>query len=230
MAATEFRRGIGQARLHLIALAITAAALFVAGSYNVFAPLNAQANNTSAQKVDAGTLSLTLSSTSPSQGFTQAISTMAPGDTIYRYVTLTNGDEMAGRDVTMEVATASGDSAALIQSSGTHKALRIAVATCDTSWTWTAGSSSSTCTGSASALAATELGTLASPLALKVNGGSTATLAKSQKVYLRIEIALPDQDETTVNGTPPYGSVQAGQVNLTFRFSEVQRTATTENS
>jgi hypothetical protein len=48
--------------------------------------------------------------------------------------------------------------------------------------------------------------------------------------YLQMQIALPDQDETTVNGARPAFTVQGGSVNVTYTFDLAQRVATTVNS
>lgn len=220
----------GGFRWHRPAFLVSVAALIVAGSYSAMAGLNATAFNSSAQQVTTATMSLTLTSTSPSAGFTTSISNLAPGDTIYRYVTLTNGT-LAGQGVTLQVSTAGGDAAALITNSG--KALEVAVSTCSTSWSWAnTPSVTSSCSGSATALSATPLSTLASAQTLNVTGGTTATLAASATAYLRIAITLPDQNETTTNGalpSPSASSVQGKEVNLTFQFSEAQRDGTTVN-
>lgn len=41
---------------------------------------------------------------------------------------------------------------------------------------------------------------------------------------------LPDQNETTVNGTLPANTIQGLSTNLTYTFTETQRAATTTNS
>ena len=41
---------------------------------------------------------------------------------------------------------------------------------------------------------------------------------------------LPDQNETTTNGTLPGGTIQGLSTTLTFTFSETQRAATTTES
>ena len=45
-----------------------------------------------------------------------------------------------------------------------------------------------------------------------------------------MKIELPDQNETTTNGTLPTNTVQGGAVNVTYTFDLAQRTATTTNS
>ena len=43
-------------------------------------------------------------------------------------------------------------------------------------------------------------------------------------------MTLPDQSETTTNGTLPAGTIQGLSASLTYTFAETQRDATTSNS
>ena len=77
-------------------------------SSNVFASLNATAFNTTAQNISVGTLKLTqANATSPaSGGITTAIGPIQPGDTVNRYVDLTNGGSLAASAMTLQIADA----------------------------------------------------------------------------------------------------------------------------
>ena len=77
-------------------------------STNVFASLNATAFNTTAQNISVGTLKLTqANATSPaSGGITTAIGPIQPGDTVNRYVDLTNGGSLAASAMTLQIADA----------------------------------------------------------------------------------------------------------------------------
>ncbi len=75
--------------------AIVLSAAAIAGQ-SVLASLNATAFNTVAENVQAGTMELTLDKSTGSVGFTSPISNLAPGDTVNRYVTLTNSGRLAG--------------------------------------------------------------------------------------------------------------------------------------
>ena len=46
----------------------------------------------------------------------------------------------------------------------------------------------------------------------------------------QVEVSLPNQNETTTNGTLPVGTIQGLNASITWTFSEAQRTATTTNS
>lgn len=48
--------------------------------------------------------------------------------------------------------------------------------------------------------------------------------------HLQFSLTLPNQNETTINGTLPTGTIQGLVANLTWTFTQAQRTATTTNS
>ncbi|PNH85238.1 hypothetical protein [Arthrobacter sp. AFG20] len=204
----------------LAAFAVGAAGLAITGG-GVYAALNATASNTTAQNASSGILSLTMANNGA--GFGQAVSNVAPGDVVNRYVTLTQGNELAGKDLTLAVADANPT---LLTTSAT-KGLRVTVTQCvGGDWTVTGAGA---CTGSgASPLAlatSVPLSTLAStPAAL------TSSVAAGSTVKLQITLTLPDQTETTVNGVQAAGSIQGLTSALTWTFGETQRTATTTGS
>ena len=78
--------------------------------------------------------------------------------------------------------------------------------------------------GAVTLVGAAPLSTFATPQAF-----SSASLAAAAGLHLQIQTALPDQAETTTNGTLPANTVQNGSVSLTYTFNELQRTATTNS-
>ncbi|OLR94063.1 TasA family protein [Actinokineospora bangkokensis] len=204
-----------------LAVAASGAAVLVAVGAGVWATLSAQAVNTTPEQVTSGTLKLTLANNGA--GFGQSVSNLAPGDVVNRFVTLTNGGTLDGQALTMQVA-ATGSAALITDGTGssTTKALRVAVDSCPTAWAPTTGTCSGTVTN---LLAATPLSALSTAATL-VSGSVTA----GANEYLRVQLTLPDQNETTVNGTLPASTIQGLTANLTYTFTETQRTATTTNS
>lgn len=203
-------------------LAAIGGAVLLAMGVGVWATLTATAFNTTPQSIDTGTLRLTMANNGA--GFGQTITNMAPGDTVNRYVTLTNGGTLAAQALTMQIA-ATGDAALITDGVApvATKALTVRVTNCvGGTWTPTTGVCSGT---TASVLTATTLGSLSTPVTLIP--GSIAAGATQQ---LQISVVLPDQNETTVNGALPANTVQGKSVQLTYTFSETQRGATTTNS
>jgi hypothetical protein len=100
----------------------------------------------------------------------------------------------------------------------------VSVNACSTSWTASTGvcSSSGTVT---SLLSATALSALSSAQTL-ISGA----VAVGAVEHLQVSVQLPDQSETTTNGTAPATTIQGQSANLTYTFGESQRTATTSNS
>lgn len=56
------------------------------------------------------------------------------------------------------------------------------------------------------------------------------TIAAGSALNLQVSLTLPDQNETTTNGTVPVGTIQGLTAALTWTFTESQRTATTTGS
>jgi len=204
--------------------------LLAIASTGVLAGLNATTSNATPQTVDAGTLMLTMSATTGtagnSAGFGSSISNLAPGDVVNRYVTLTNSGTLGSQGLTLTIAS-SGTPSLITDGTGlaTNKALTVTVQSCSVAWTQATG----LCTGvagSRSEIAATTLSSFATAKAL----ATTSLAPLNGGLNLRIQTALPDQNETTVDGTLPGNTVQGGSVNLTYTFFETQRTALTTNS
>lgn len=200
------------------ALVLSVAA--IAGQ-SVLASLNATAFNTVAQNINSGTMKLDLANNG--DGFQQSINKIAPGDIVNRYVTLTNSGTLDG--IGLALKTAQTGTSSLITdgvSPSTTKALKLTVTSCSVPWNTSTG----TCAGtSTQEIASTTLGSLTSNTAF-----SSPNMASGALRYLQMQLQLPDQNETTVNGTLPSNTVQGGSVSITYTFDLAQRVATTTNS
>ena len=205
------------AKIAIVASASVGGAALVSSS--VFAALTATASNTSAGSVTTGTLSLTQAASAVSGitgGFTNAITAMAPGDVVNRYVILTNGGTLDAASMTLGLAASPSTA---LTTNGTA-GLQITVNKCTVAWT--AGACSGTSTV---ALATTSALTLATPQAF-----TPSALTSGAVSHLQIVISLPAGSEVTANGVLPGGTVQGLTTALTWTFTETQRTATTTNS
>lgn len=203
------------AKVAIVAAASIGGAALVSSS--VFASLTATASNTSGGSVTTGTLSLTQASSVVSGmtgGFTTAITSMAPGDVIKRYVVLTNGGTLDAASMTLGL---SGSPSTALTTNGTA-GLQIAVNKCSVAWT-----AGGVCSGTTTvALASTSALTLATAQTF-----TPTALTAGAVSHLQIVITLPTGSEVTTNGTLPGGTVQGLTTSLTWTFTQTQRTATT---
>jgi hypothetical protein len=179
-----------------------------------WAVLSATASNPSPQTVSSGLLSISLTDASPSGGFTSAVSGMLPGDTVNRFVTVTNGSGDA-QNLTLGVT---GSGSTKLTTDATN-GLKVTVTSCPVAWSSGSCASPTTLVSSAA-----------------ISGFGTKTLisgawAANSVQYLRVGLNLPDQVETTVNGTPNVSpTIQGQSTGLTWTFSESQRAGTTTNT
>lgn len=212
--------GIGT-HLRLVATSVfTGSVILVAGT-SVFAGLNA----TVSASQDDSTGTLILSTANNGTGFSQAISNLAPGDVVNRYVTLTNSGSLGAQ--TLGLSIASTGTPTLITDGvapATNKALTVTVLSC-TGGTW------NTSTGACSGTTNTEIAetSLSAFTAQKVFAVSP-TLAAGGNAKLQIRTKLPDQNETTVNGVLPSVTVQNGSATLSYLFNESQLPGSITNS
>lgn len=205
-------------RGHLMLAAGVATAGLALTGFSVFAGLNAVANNATPQTVSSGTLSLTMSANG--NGFTQSISNLAPGDVVNRYVTLTNAGNLDANGLSLSVADSVGSKLTTDATNGLH----VTVTKC-AGGTWTV--SSGACSGTQSVLLNNAaLSALTSTPGSLISGSITA----GTTVPLQVAVTLPNQSETTTNGTLPSGTIQGLSASLTWTFSEAQRTAATTTS
>ncbi|MCX6430373.1 MAG: hypothetical protein NTX12_05340 [Actinobacteria bacterium] len=112
-------------------------------SSSVFASLNAEAKNTAAHSVSTGTLKLThaaSSATGLTGGFTTPITLMAPGDTVNRYINITQGGTLDGAALTLKVA----DAATTTLTTDATNGLQVTVTQCSVAFTATTGACSGT--------------------------------------------------------------------------------------
>lgn len=224
MSATTARRAARSAARPAPALfaacAVAAAGLAITGG-GVFAALNATASNATAQNATSGTLSLTMANNGV--GFGQSVSNLAPGDTVIRYVNLTQGNTMDGKALTLAVADATSSKLTTDATKGLH----VTVTQCSGTWT-TTGAGTCTGTGATTTVLATSV-----PLSSLVSAPSTliaGTVTAGSTVNLQLSLTLPDQNETTANGVLPASPIQGLSSSLTWTFGESQRTSTTTGS
>ena len=191
-------------------------------SSSVFAALTASASNTSGGSVTTGTLILTQAPsgvTGITGGFATAITSMAPGDVVNRYVDLTSSGTLNSASMTLG---ASGSPSNALTTNGTA-GLQVTIKECSVAWTNTG-----TCSGTQTTdLASTSVLSLVTPASLTLQANS---LLSGAVIHLQIGIALPAGSEVTVNGVLPGGTVQGLTTAVTWTFTETQRIATTTNS
>jgi hypothetical protein len=188
---------------------------------NVFAALTATATNTSGGSVTTGTLKLQLAPSGVSGitgGFTTPIAAMGPGDTVNRYIDLSNTGTLDGASPTLQIV--SSDSNTLVNSPSAG--LQVTITGCSIAWT-----NAGVCGGSStSVLAATPVSTLKA-------SAQTITLPSvlvGGVNYLKVSTALPAGTENVLNGVLPVGTVQGLTATLTWTFVIQERAATTTNS
>lgn len=207
--------------IRVLATSIFAGSVMLMAGVSVFAGLNATVS--ASQENTTGTL--ILSSANNGAGFSQAISNLAPGDIVNRYVTLTNSGTLPSQSMGLLI-TSTGTPTLISDgvAPATNKALTVAVFSC-TGGTWNI--STGVCSGTTN----TEIAetTLSAFTAQKVFAVSP-TLAAGGTSKLQIRTKLPDQNETTVNGVLPSVTIQNGTANLSYLFNESQLPASTTNS
>jgi spore coat-associated protein N len=182
----------------------------------VFAGLNANATNTTAQSIDSGTLQLTYGDNGA--GFTSVAAKMAPGDIVNRYVDLTNGGTLDGKTLTLAAVDAVGSKLSTDATNG----LQVAIVEC-TGGTW--NNTTGVCSGTVGTPVTGSLQSMAStPLSLASNIASGAVM------HFKVSVGLPDQNETVTNGALPANTIQGLTANITWTFNELQRNAATTNS
>ena len=101
------------------------------------------------------------------------------------------------------------------------KGLQLVVSDCSGGWTAADG----TCSGTKTTLLTSPLATLGSD---KNFSGVTALAANSGVLHLQFSVSLPNStanDETSVNGVLPAGTIQGLSAALTWTLSETQRDA-----
>jgi hypothetical protein len=201
-------------KVRLLGAGMVATAGLALTGTGVLAGLNAEASNPHAESVTGGTLKLVM--TDNGAGFRSAVSGLAPGDTVQRYVDLANTGTLDGKALSLRAA----DATPTLLTGDPTKGLHVTVTECSGAWSATTGE----CAGSSTrVLGDTPVSTLlAAPAALS-SGDVTAGATR----HLKVALTLPDQDETTVNGMPPTTTVQGKTAALTWTFTMTQRDGTT---
>jgi len=205
-------------KLAIVATAAVGGVALVGSS--VFASLTATAFNTSAHSVSSGTLKLTQASSGVAgltAGFTTAVTGVAPGDTINRFIDLTNGGTLAGASMTLGLA----DSAATKLTTDAVNGLQVTVKECTVAYTTVTGLCSGTETTMVGPVSANLL--TSTPQTLTV---AAADLLAGGVAHTKFIISLPTNSEVTTNGTLPGGTIQGLTSLLTWTFTETQRAAT----
>ena len=210
----------------VLAATFALAALALTGA-GVYAGLTATATGTST--ISSGKLSLTLGTDTPSAGFPQTVSNMAPGDTANVLVKLNNNGTINSNG-TLTLGAAVGASTLLDSSSA--KGLQVSISECSAAWTgYTLGvAAAPTCGGSTTTLlASTPLSTIVAG-AVTLTNTSAITTAGSSLDNILFTVTLPNQSETTTNGVLPGSSIQNLSDTITWTFTESQRTAQNTNT
>lgn len=205
-----------------VKLMIVAAATVGGGalvSSSVFAALSAEA--TGSTSVTTGTLTLTAGSGGIGGGFNTAITAMAPGDTVNRFVNIVNGGTLAGLTPSLKIL-ASGSTALNTGSA----ALQVNIQSCGVAWT---SGSAGGCASPTNVLGTPGSGVFISTLAT----GSTLsnmTLTAGATNRLMITLSLPAGNEVITNGVIPGTSVLGVTTTLNWTFTEQQRASTNTDS
>lgn len=214
------KRNISQ-HLRTVATSIFAGSVLLMAGSSVFAGLNATVS--ASQDDSVGTLSLSMANNGT--GFSQAITNLAPGDVVNRYVTLTNSGSLGSQSLGLSIA--STGTATLITDGiapATNKALTVTVFSC-TGGNW------DTATGICSGTTNTEISeTSLSDFTSQKVFSFSPLLPASGTTKLQIRTKLPDQNETTVNGVLPSVTVQNGSATLSYLFNQAQLPGLTTNS
>lgn len=211
-----------------IVLTATVGGVALVGS-SVFASLTATAFNTSAHSVTSGTLKFTQAPSGVvglTAGFVTPVTGLAPGDTINRFVDLSNAGTLAGAAVTLGLADAG--TVKLLTTDATN-GLKVTVKECTVVYTLTAGVSSCSGGTETTMLSQTPAATLVStPQLLTV--AAADLVANTGVAHLKIIIDFPSTlTEVTTNGSLPSGTLQGLTSLLTWTFTETQRAGGTTN-
>jgi hypothetical protein len=219
--ASTVSKGVGSLvfKVTIVVVAAIGGAGLVAS--NVFAALTATATNTSGGSVTTGTLKLQLAPSGVSGitgGFTSPIAAMGPGDTVNRYIDLSNTGTLDGASPTLQIV--SSDSNTLVNSASAG--LQVTITACSVAW-----SNTGTCSGTSSvALASTPVSTIKA----SAQNITLPSVLVGGVNYLKVSTALPAGTENVLNGVLPVGTVQGLTASLTWTFVIQERAVTTTNS
>ena len=189
---------------------------------SVFASLTATAFNTSAQSVTSGTLKLLQSGSSSglTAGFTSAVTGLAPGDTINRFIDVTNTGTLAGALSSMTLGLVDTVATPTLLTTSSTQGLTVTVAECAAGYT-AAGLCSATETSVLASTPANAIISSAKPLTLIL--ADFTALTGVAHLHLTITLPFATNNETTANGTITAPTIQGQVANLTWTFTEAQR-------
>ena len=204
-----------------IVLTATVGGVALVGS-SVFASLTATASNSPTHSVTSGTLKLLQagSSSGLTAGFTSAVTGLAPGDTINRFIDVTNTGTLAGAFGSMTLGLLDTVATPTLLTTSATQGLTVTVAECAAGYT-AGGTCAATETTVLASTAASAIISSAKPLTLIL-----ADFAASTGVaHLHLTITLPSatNNETTANGLITAPTIQGQVANLTWTFTEAQR-------
>ena len=198
--------------LRLAGVGVVGAAMLVAANGpGVFAGLKAEAAVPTPMAATTGTLKLDLTN---GANFAAAIDKLAPGDTVTRYVQLTNSGDLAAQALKFKVET-TGDA---VLTSGA-KSVTMSIKSCSVAW------ASGACSGTEKSQAGdASVSTFSGMTAFS----NSVDLDVAGSTFLKVVFTLPSSiDETTTDGTLPSGTVQGKSATVKVTFQESQRTAVT---
>jgi len=158
------------------------------------ASLIAVARNSSQQSLNTGSLSLNVTRDGASGGWTESINSLAPGDTQYRYIKITQGSSAASNP-TLSIT----DSLHSLLSTDSMRGIAITINSCSQPWVYSMGSQvAGSCGGVATNLISNSLSALATPVSFGINTTSGGVS------YLQIKYFLPlvDSESVTDGGDP----------------------------
>jgi hypothetical protein len=149
---------------------------------------------------------LRLTTVDGATGFTEPVAGLLPGDVVRRYVDLDGSGAGRAQSPTLTVAATGSVTLRTDTPAGT-RGLRLSVSACTGPWVPATGACAGTTT---QVLAPTVLGSLP---------GAVPVPAPGDVSHLQLTLALPDQDETTVNGVLPATTVQGQTARITYTFA-----------
>jgi spore coat-associated protein N len=218
--------GIKTTAQFVVVLLAGSVGLSVAAS-SASAGLDAIAYNTTGQSITTRTVSLVQSAGSLnsvlSGGFGTAIGSMVPKDTRTFYVNLLTGTETT----TALTLTTSDSATSSVLTRDDTRGLFVTIQSCSIAWAdavCTGGETSTVMSNVALATFNTDKQAVPSPPVL-----IAGDIAPVKTLYLRVKLALPDQNETTINGVAPTvvgGSIQNNTASIRWTFRVLQRAET----
>lgn len=206
---------IGRTEKVLLSAAAVVAAASVAG-VGTYAGWNTSQAQT--QAVSTGTFTMAITG----NGFataTNAVSNIAPGDSVTRYISVQNSGTTAWKSLTLAVSGTQPSGSFLLD--GTSSGLQMEVQSCATAWSDT--TPASTCSGGATSQLSGNLDVAMSPKELLPVSTTLASLASH---YLKVTVSLPSAVGSGTDTTAPgsdYSKYGNKTASLTYTIKATQR-------